>query len=56
VDPARPIPHVGRRERQAAEANIDYGIELAARAQSLEELIEPDPRLTLDQPMGVYYG
>jgi hypothetical protein len=56
VDPARPIPHVGRRERQAAEANIDHGIELAARAQSLEELIERDPRLTLDQPMGVYYG
>ena len=47
VDPARPIPHVGRRERQAAEANIDHGIELAARG---------DPSLLLDQPLGVYYG
>ena len=31
-----PIPHVGRRERQAAEANIEYGIELARKAESLE--------------------
>jgi formate dehydrogenase major subunit len=56
VDPARPIPHVGRRERQAAEANIDYGIELAAAAQSVEELIVNEPWPPLDQPIGVYHG
>jgi hypothetical protein len=56
VDPARPLPHVGRRERQAAEANVDYGIDLAERAQSPEELIVPVAHLPLDQPIGVYYG
>jgi formate dehydrogenase major subunit len=56
VDPARPIPHVGRRERQAAEANIDRGIELAAQARSGDELIVGEPYLPLDQPLGVYYG
>lgn len=56
VDPARPLPHVGRRERQAAEANIDYGIELAVRAQSLEELVVREPYLPLDYPDGVYHG
>ena len=38
-DAASPVPHVGRRERQAAEANIEYGIELARRAVSLDELV-----------------
>jgi predicted molibdopterin-dependent oxidoreductase YjgC len=37
-DPATPLPHVGRRERQAAEANIDHGIELADAAKAPEEL------------------
>jgi formate dehydrogenase major subunit len=37
-DPARPLPHVGRRERQAAEASIEYGIELADRAQRPEDI------------------
>jgi hypothetical protein len=41
---------VGRRERQAAEASIDRGIELAASAQRPEEVF------TLDQPLGVYHG
>lgn len=56
VDPARALPHVGRRERQAAEAVIDYGIALAARAHSLDELMARDPYLPLDQPAGVYHG
>ncbi|HEX7335804.1 MAG TPA: hypothetical protein VF252_01250, partial [Gemmatimonadales bacterium] len=53
-----PIPHVGRRERQAAEANIEYGIELAQRAASLDELVvqRPLPYLPLDEPEGVYHG
>jgi len=50
-----PMPHVGRRERQAAEANIDRAIELAAAAGSLEEIIPPD-YLPLDHPLGVYHG
>jgi formate dehydrogenase major subunit len=57
---ASPVPHVGRRERQAAEANIEYGIELAKRSASLDELVVPDPLpgqyLPLDFPEGVYHG
>ena len=55
-DAARPLPHVGRRERQAAEAAIDQGIELASAVESLDELAVWEPRVTLDQPMGVYHG
>jgi formate dehydrogenase major subunit len=55
-DPATPLPHVGRRERQAAEAIIDYGIDLAARATSLDEVVVRDPFMPLDQPLGVYHG
>ena len=53
-----PIPHVGRRERQAAEANIEYGIELAKQVASLDELVVPPPGeyLPLDYPEGVYHG
>jgi len=56
---ATPVPHVGRRERQAAEANIEYGIELAKASESLDELVVPDPPpqyLPLDFPEGVYHG
>ncbi len=45
----RPVPHVGRRERQAAEAQIDAGIELAQRTTSLAELF-------MESPSGVYHG
>jgi len=55
-DAATPLPRAGRRERQAAEANIDFGIELAAKAGSLDELVVREPRYTLDQPEGVYHG
>jgi formate dehydrogenase major subunit len=55
-DPARPLPHVGRRERQAAEANIDHGIELARAVESLDDLVVGKPYLPLDQPLGVYHG
>ncbi|HKG92925.1 MAG TPA: molybdopterin dinucleotide binding domain-containing protein, partial [Gemmatimonadaceae bacterium] len=55
-DAATPLPRAGRRERQAAEANIDFGIELAAKAESLDELVVREPRYTLDQPEGVYHG
>ena len=53
-----PVPHVGRRERQAAEASIEYGIELAQKAASLDELVvrPPAPYLPLDYPEGVYHG
>jgi hypothetical protein len=53
-----PIPHVGRRERQAAEASIEYGIELAKQVGSLDELVVPPPGeyLPLDHPKGVYHG
>jgi formate dehydrogenase major subunit len=37
-DAPRPLAHVGRREWQAAEANIDRSISLAAAAQSHEEI------------------
>lgn len=57
ADAATPVPHVGRRERQAAEANVDRAIQLAAAAQSIEELLVTPPRyLPLDQPLGVYHG
>jgi formate dehydrogenase major subunit len=55
-DPARPLPHVGRRERQAAEAAIDRAIELASAAESLDDLVVWKPRVSLDQPVGVYHG
>jgi hypothetical protein len=51
-----PVPRVGRRERQAAEANIDRGIELAAAAARPEELLEELLSFPLDQPLGVYHG
>ena len=67
-DAPRPVARVGRRERQAAEAGIDRGIELAMAATSLDELVVHDPHATpgapvtrdpglpLDQPLGVYHG
>ncbi len=48
-----PLPHVGRRERQAAEAQIDAGIELAKTAGSLDDILMYAP---LDQPDGVYHA
>lgn len=51
--PDAPSLHVGRRERQAAEAQIEAGIALAARATSLDEILVYAP---LDQPDGVYHG
>jgi formate dehydrogenase major subunit len=56
VDPAALIPRVGRRERQAAEASIDHGIELAQRAASPEELLAPTPYLAQGQPRGAHHG
>ena len=56
---AVPVPHVGRRERQAAEANIEYGIQLATGAASLDELVVPPipgEYLPLDSPERVYHG
>jgi formate dehydrogenase major subunit len=53
---AVPVPRVGRRERQAAEANIDRAIELAAAATGAEEILEAPPPFPLDQPIGVYHG
>jgi formate dehydrogenase major subunit len=53
---AVPVPRVGRRERQAAEANIDRAIELAASATGPEEILELPPPFPLDQPLGVYHG
>jgi formate dehydrogenase major subunit len=50
---ARPVAHVGRRERQAAEANIDRAIALAASAQTPADLFVAFP---MDQPEGVYHG
>jgi hypothetical protein len=48
---------VGRRERQGAEANIEYGIELAARAASIEEILLGDVRELFGRhPEGVYHG
>ncbi|CAN5818136.1 formate dehydrogenase [soil metagenome] len=54
-DAPRPVPHVGRRERQAAEANIDRAIELAEAAGSPAEILV-EPPFPLDQPLGVYHG
>ena len=55
-DAPRPLPHVGRRERQAAEATIEYGIELAARATSPEDLVVGRLPMFPAQPEGVYHG
>jgi len=55
-DPATPLPHVGRRERQAAEAAIDQGVALALSADSLDELVVKGDYLPLDQPEGVYHA
>jgi formate dehydrogenase major subunit len=55
-DAPRPVPRVGRRERQAAEANIDRAIELAAGAKSPGEILTEPPPFPLDQPIGVYHG
>ena len=53
-DAASPLPHVGRRERQAAEANIEYGIELAQAAERPEELgLELD---AIERLVGGHYG
>jgi formate dehydrogenase major subunit len=54
-DAPRPVPHVGRRERQAAEANIERGVELLASAAGPADILV-DPPFPLDQPLGVYYG
>jgi hypothetical protein len=55
-DAAKPLPHVGRRVRQAAEAAIDQGVALALAAESLEELVVKGDYMPLDQPSGVYHG
>ena len=55
-DAPRPVPRVGRRERQAAEANIDRAIELLASATGPDEVLAPPPPFPLDQPLGVYHG
>jgi formate dehydrogenase major subunit len=47
-----PLPHVGRRERQAAEAQIDAGIDMALRAQSIEDVVYAP----MDQPNDVYHS
>jgi formate dehydrogenase major subunit len=53
---AVPVPHVGRRERQAAEANIDRAIEIASVAERPEDIVVGPPPFPLDQPLGVYHG
>jgi hypothetical protein len=50
------MPHVGRRERQAAEANIDRAIELTAAATDPAQILVDPPPFPLDQPIGVYHG
>jgi formate dehydrogenase major subunit len=50
--PDAPLPHVGRRERQAAEAQIDAGIDMALRAQSIEDVVYAP----MDQPNDVYHS
>jgi hypothetical protein len=55
-DAPSPVPHVGRRERQAAEANIDRAIDLTAAASDPAEILAAPPPFPLDQPMGVYHG
>jgi formate dehydrogenase major subunit len=53
-DAATPLPHVGRRERQAAEANIEHGIELAQKAATPEELgLELS---AVERMVGEHYG
>ena len=52
----RPVPRVGRRERQAAEANIDRAIELAGTAGGPSDILAGQPPFPLDQPIGVYRG
>jgi formate dehydrogenase major subunit len=52
-DAPRPLSHVGRRERQAAEAAIDRAVEIAEAASAPTEIFVPFP---LDQPEGVYHG
>jgi formate dehydrogenase major subunit len=51
---ANPLLRVGRRERQAAEASIDYGIALAGTADSLDDIVVW-PQFS-PQPDGVYHG
>ncbi len=51
---ATPMLRVGRRERQAAEANIEYGIELALNTESLDDIVVW-PQFSA-QPDGVYHG
>jgi formate dehydrogenase major subunit len=57
---ARPVARVGRRERQAAEANIDRAIDLTQAASAPDELFVAPPgtsaSFALDQPEGVYHG
>ncbi len=53
---AVPVPHVGRRERQAAQANIDRAIELATAATDPTAILVERPPFPLDQPLGVYHG
>lgn len=59
-DAATPLPHVGRRERQAAQANIDRAIDLASTAERPEDLLVrdllPGEYLPLDFPEGIYHG
>ena len=50
-DAPRPVARVGRRERQAAEANIDRAIELALTATSLDDLMVPAPLPTPHSPL-----
>lgn len=51
---ATPLLRVGRRERQAAEASIEYGIELADNSESLDDIVVW-PKFSA-QPEGVYHG
>ncbi|HUR94099.1 MAG TPA: molybdopterin-dependent oxidoreductase [Gemmatimonadales bacterium] len=55
-DAPRPMPHVGRRERQAAEANIDRAIALTAAATDPGQIVVEKPPFPFDQPVGVYHG
>jgi formate dehydrogenase major subunit len=55
-DAPTPVPRVGRRERQAAEANIDRSIELAGAATGPADILVEPPPFPLDQPIGVYHG
>ncbi len=55
-DAPRAVPRVGRRERQAAEANIDRAIELAAAATEPGDILAEPPPFPFDQPLGVYHG